>query len=427
MNIADELDRLFDAEPPLPAPEQRLKAGRRALRRRRISVAALSTVAVVAGGVAWTALPSDGPVDEPPLTGSPTITTDLPVVAPDDCLGEVCVELIPGGMKALSPGKPGGDMAIGYRDGELVRYWPEVEVVQAVEDPTGTGATQSAAVEVLFRDTRFRVALAQGFGYLVDEVDKGDPATVAEWFDGHHALPDAGCAVLEQIPAAELLHEYPAAQECWVEVDDEGQVVPGEGVALTRTFTPDLPTGAVPPGVRVTGVAFKRDDTAWFGVVRQVGDGAFVSTSLARVQDLAPGTTAEEWVGATAPESSMTGVPDGAQPEEQQPEPWQTLDWWDPKTGAFLAPDGVTVIRRVDDPLALPSPQDSAGIVFEFRGERYWVLTRVHVAMETVEGPDIRSGGVTVSQAVGDLADTDFDTWLADAVAEQQRAAEDPS
>lgn len=429
MNIADELDRLFEAEPPLPAPEQRLYAGRRALRRRRVSLVAVSAAAVAVGGLAWTTLPSGSPTSEPPLSGEPTITTDLPVVPQGECLGEeVCVELVPRGMKPLSPGKPGGDMALGYRDGELVKYWPEVEVVQAIEDPTGTGATRSAAVEVVFRDTRFRVAMAQGFGYLVDEVDEGDPATVAEWFAGEHALPANDCAVSAERSRPPFPRTAtPDPGECWLGVDGRGGLVADDDVTVTRQFEPSLPDGALPPGIEVIGAEFTRDGETWFGVVRQIGGGAFVNATLVRVQDLTEPVTAEEWVTEAAQQPSMSGIPDGAQREEQQPEPWQTLEWWDPKTGAFVVPEGVTVIQKVDDPLELAHPQDSAGVVFELRGERYWVLTQVHVAMEAVEGSEIRSGGVTVSQAVGEAAEGSFVTWLADVVAEQQRAEEDAS
>lgn len=429
MNITDELDRLFEAEPPLPAPEQRLYAGRRALHRRRASRAAVTVAAVAVGGLAWTALPSGSPTGEPPLTGSPTVTSDLPVAAQGECLGEeVCVELVPRGMQPLSPGKPGGDMALGYRDGELVKFWPGVEVVQAIEDPSGTGATRSAAVEVVFRDTRFRVAMAQGFGYLVDEVDEGDPATVAEWFAGEHALPSNDCAISTERSAPPFPRTaMPEPGECWLGVDAHGDLVAADGVAVTREFAPALPEGALPPGVEVIGAEFTRDGEAWFGVVRQIGGGAFANATLVRVQDLTAPATAEEWAIEAAQQPPMSGIPDGAQREEQQPEPWQTLNWWDPKTGEFVVPDGVTVIQKVDDPLELTRPQDSAGVVFEFRGERYWVLTQVHVAMETVEGSEIRSGGVTVSQAVADQAGDSFVTWLANAVAEQRRLEEDAS
>jgi hypothetical protein len=424
----EQLDLDFGREPVLVSPQTRLRAGRRALRRRRLIQGLGGTLAVVAlGGVTWAALPGTGTPAEQHFSTAPAVTTNLPVVVPDDCLGSVCLELVPHGMEPLSPADPGGDMALGYRDGRLVRFSSGVDVVKAIEDPTGTGARQSAAVEVIFRGTRFRVALAEGFGWLADEVHETPASSLEQWFAARHALPDSGCAV--QIPRENTRVDSPEPGECWVEVDENGRVVPAHGISLTHQSPAVLPPGALPPGVMATGVEFQRDGERWFGVVRQIGDGAFVNTTLVRAADLAPGTSMKAWVADTAPEISTTGIPDGAQPS-----PYLSLNWWDPATGEFLAPEGATLVRRVDNPLERTAPDNSAGLVYDFRGKRYWALTEVHaLPRDTTTGDvraadDVRAAGVTVTMSEVEAMEVgkDFDTWLAIAIDERQHGQDTP-
>ena len=421
-----QLDLDFGPEPALAAPQTRLRAGRRALRRRRLAQGLGGALGVVAiGGVTWAALPGTGTPSEQRFSTAPTIATDLPLVVSDDCLGSVCLELVPHGMEPLSPATPGGDMALGYRDGKLVRFSSGVDVVKAIEDPTGTGARQSAAVEVIFRGTRFRVAMAEGFGWLADEVDGTPTSSLEQWFAARHALPDSGCAV--QIPREDTRVDSPEPGECWVEVDANGHVVPARGISLTRQFAAAVPSGALPPGVMATGVEFERDGVQWFGVVRQIGDGAFVSTTLVRAADLAPGTSPETWVANTAPENSTTGVPDGARPS-----PHLSLNWWDPESGEFRAPDGATVVRRVDNPLGRNAPDNSAGLVYDFKGQRYWALTEIHALPPDAgtdgagAADDIRTAGVTVSEVEAVEVGKDFDTWLAIAIEDRLHGQDTP-
>jgi hypothetical protein len=305
-------------------------------------------------------------------------------------------------------------MALGFRDGQLVRYSPDVDVVKAIEDPTGSGATESAAVEVEFRGTRFRVALASGFGWLADEVDEGEAATLEQWFAEQHALPSNDCGVQTQrndVSRADL----PEPDECWVELDSDGDLVARGGATIERQVYARPAAGALPPGVHATGVAFRRNGTEWFGVVRAIGDGAFVSTTLARVTDLPEGTTLEGWADRVASETSASGHPAGAHPE-----PTDSLTWWDPKTGAFAVPDGVTLVRRIDNPMELTAPADSAGLVFDLDGERYWALTEISAPRSDGTYDDIRhAGGVTIRQAHGIRGAADFEAWLDTQVTER--------
>lgn len=425
----DQLDLDFGHEPALVAPPTHLHHGQRALRRRRLAQGlggGIAGLAVVSVG--WAALPGAGTAADQPYSAKPTpvVTRDLPVVVPDDCLGDVCVELVPHGMDPLSPGTPAGDMALGFRDGQLVRFSSAVHVVKAIEDPTASGATESAAVEVIFRDTRFRVALAEGFGYLIDQIGSKPSISLEQWFAAGHALPDSGCGI--QVERQDLPRsETPEPGECWLEVNKQGDVVAHAGGTLTRQFDARLPAGSLPPGVRITGVEFERNGTRWFGVVRQIGDGAFVNTTLARTDDFDAGTTLEHWVEKTAPETSMTGIPDAAQPAAVQ-----LLNWWDPRTGEFLVPDGVDVVRRVDNPLERSAAENSVGLIFDFRGKRYWALTEVRTSPsgDVTDGfrslEKIRTAGVTASQAEPADSSADFDTWLAQGVAERTVGEETP-
>lgn len=416
----EQLDLDFGHEPPLTAPTARLATGRRALRRRRLALgAAAATGTTALAGAAWVVLPTMVPAAEQhPYAADPgpRIVTDLPVVAPDDCLGLVCVELVPHGSEPRWPTKPGGDMAIGFRDGTLVKYWPEVEVVKAVVDPTGSGATETAAVEVRFRGERFLVALGSGFGYRVEQEDEGeDLGTLEQWFDQQQRLPDPGCAISGAAPVDDIRAFDPGPEKCWVTVDEHGTVVADGGATLQRTFTPELPSGTVPPGVDVTGVEFTVRGVEATGVVRRVGDGEFLSTLLVRNQDLPKGMTPEEWVVDFADDMSPVGIPD-----HDWLDPAYAMQWWDPKTGDFVVPEGVTVVRKVDDPLRreMPGAIDSAGLVFEFNGVRYWALTEFDQL--AADNDDARTGGITTTAAEGavegEKRPQDFDAWLASTV-----------
>ena len=410
------LDLDFGPEPPLRAPSAALTTGRQALRRRRlVTGTATALCATALGGFVWTAIAVRPLTDNPPIATT-RIVDDLPVVRPDDCLRplDVCVELVSQNLKPSA--RPGGDMAIGFRNGHLVRYSRDVDVVEAIIDPTATGATGSAAVDVRFHGAHFRVALAEGFGYLIDELDTGEAPTLAHWFAQQRALPTPNCAISSpgaDVPPADT----PNPGECWVEVNEHGRVVARNGGHISRTFHPDLAPGTLPPGVGVTGVAFDRSGQRWFGVVRTIGADSFVSTTHARTEDL-HGVTLEAWVRSTAPEWSPTGIPDAAQPQL-----WQTLAWWNPRTGRFQTPDGAAILRKVNNPLHLPVPQDSAGIVFTFQGRRYWAITQVNPPQATSARDDVREGGITVTRAQGASESGDFDAWLAAVAADFDNAA----
>ena len=86
----------------------------------------------------------------------------------------------------------------------------------------------------------------------------------------------------------------------------------------------------------------------------------------------------------------------------------------------FGVPAGVTVIRRVDDPVGGDGSEDSAGIIFDFEGKRYWTLTTHLPGYDAETTDDVRTAGVTVGEVDAELPGGDFDAWLRDRAAEQR-------
>lgn len=88
-----------------------------------------------------------------------------------------------------------------------------------------------------------------------------------------------------------------------------------------------------------------------------------------------------------------------------------------------MVPEGVTVVRKVDDPLRRERPGaiDSAGLVFDFNGVRYWTLAEFDQL--AADNDDARTGGITTTAAEGAVEGAkrrqDFDAWLASAVADR--------
>ena len=91
-------------------------------------------------------------------------------------------------------------------------------------------------------------------------------------------------------------------------------------------------------------------------------------------------------------------------PREQQP---ATYDG----DGTLVLRDGVTVLRQVDNPMNLEPPKKSVGLVLDDHGKNIWML------LESDPG-----GGFSI---LGDAheAETTFDRWLREAVAENQQGS----
>lgn len=315
MDLKEHLDTALDAAAdgaPAPRPVQiPLYAGRRALRRRRLAVAAGAVAVVAALGVPVAVLagaPGVTGEDAPPLAGSPSPVADewaddVPVGLPD-------LPLCPGFEAPLSPG--------------------------------------------------------------VDELDQGlQPElclSVLVAFDEHGNLRRAPGVVISG-----LVTDLPRAN-----ADDESEKRAAVEVSLEgRRYFIHLAwmKGGASEGMEPATGTFD----AW---VQRGLDGHFGGVSTGDEDDLAPGMQ----------------------------------EWWDPMTGEFRVPPGVTVIQLVENPMDLEAPHDSKGIVFEADGERFWALAWLNVT----EG-GFRAGGSSWDPA-DDAARSwpDFESWLSDMVKMQR-------
>lgn len=284
MNIADELDRLFQAEPPLPAAEERLYAGRAALRQRRaLGGVGVAAAAVVLGGTGWALVqpgedaPQDVRVAADPTQDPATLTASIPLrdwSCADPCLGDTWspLEEVPHDVR-LDGVRTGqvhelGTPFLGWDDGRLVRYRDDFLVTGLVIDPFQAGATGTAGVEVEYEDTRHRVLMSDGFGFQATLVRPGSPDTLAAWVA---ATPtQGGCGgQLAEHPVSGKQVELPG---CPRVVD--GRALPPEGVTVvdTLTDTADLERLAH-PGASVAAWLVESEGLRWYVVVEAVAGG----------------------------------------------------------------------------------------------------------------------------------------------------------
>jgi hypothetical protein len=156
MDLREELDRAIGHGPGLPPPAQRLVAGRAALRRRRIAMAAGTAVAVVAVVVPAAVLTG----------GTPTSGRDLAPVAPPGSTGPVdpspAPEVLAERMgEAVTEHQWQGSGVVAEVDiftGDLV-IRPGAVVTERVDDLYPGKASESVALDVRWRGERHWVAL----------------------------------------------------------------------------------------------------------------------------------------------------------------------------------------------------------------------------------------------------------------------------
>lgn len=217
--------------------EQTVRAGRTALRRRRVALGGAGLAAVLAvGGLAWAVGPGgggpDAGLDRTPVAVSPT-PTPTPAPAP-------------------------------WEQGELIRVDAEGTITlnpaavvleqTRVSDPEGT----------VHRAFRLRL---DGQGYYAVADDAGFSS---------QPLPAQGLTLREW--AEQLLtlgsSESGSSDEAWVRIDGRSQVRPEPGVEIVASRPdPGLGDSFAPPG-RPTAVAeVVRDGETWFLAVRRVPGG----------------------------------------------------------------------------------------------------------------------------------------------------------
>lgn len=256
--LQDELERSFGDGPPAPPVGVHLEAGRRALRRRRVSVAALGTVLVLGAGYA--AVAGIGPSE--PTTGEVlTEPTSSPTMRPSRGIGW-------------------DSGPVRYRDGVLEVH-PSAVVHERIDNPFGYAAPRaSAAFDLTFEGRR---------SWVIAELKGGDPTY-------NSSLPNARWASFADYVAEEASMRTGGA-DGWPDtlvLGDRGEVVasPGSEV-LQRTDDPRLGTVFAMPGVP-TGAAVVRaaEDGQGYFVIWRVVDGKL------EVFTVPP----DDVVGATFPE-----------------------------------------------------------------------------------------------------------------------------
>lgn len=234
--------------------------------------------------------------------------------------------------------------------------------------------------------------------------------------DGGRARDDTGVANGEDAPIDEFLDEVPYGLVNRCDGDPIVDCLP-----MPVDFTDDGGLRRL-PGTRV--IALARDPALRGNVTRSAGleviyEGERLWVSLQwepggssdqREPAGNAGLTFEQWLALPG---TFGGVYDGAPPRVE------TLHWWNARTGAFQIPAGVTVIRRVADPVGAPA-EDSAGVVFDLEGKRYWTLTTRLLAGDDATDDDIRMAGVTVGAVSAERPGADFDAWLRDQAAERR-------
>jgi hypothetical protein len=242
MSIAEELDRAIGHGPGHRPIEERIAAGRRAVRRRR-AVGAVASLAVVAalGGSAWALADggtrTSGDVDPP-------IATTTPAAKP-----------APPAEKRWEDDTP-----IRYLGGEL-QIRPGVVVHQRIENPYGFQPPKlSVALDLTYQRQRQWILAEHsknGFGYI-------------------SSVPSNGWASFEAW-VADQVDGSSGGEDGWPEsmrLTDRGQIVaaPGSEV-LQRTDDPQLGEAFAPPGTPTGAAVVRAGDGKSYFVVWRVIDG----------------------------------------------------------------------------------------------------------------------------------------------------------
>lgn len=237
--LQDELERSFGDGPPAPPVGVHLEAGRRALRRRRVSVAALGTVLVLGAGYA--AVAGIGPSE--PTTG------------------EVVTEPSPSPTMRPSRGIGWDQGPVRYRDGVLEVH-PSAVVHERIDNPFDYSAPRaSAAFDLTFEGRRV---------WVIAQLVGGDPSYSSSVpLDSRESFAEYVAAEVELTTGGD--DGWPVT----LVLDDRGEVVasPGSEV-LQRSDDPQL--GAIfaapdePTGAAVVRAA---EDGQGYFVIWRVVDG----------------------------------------------------------------------------------------------------------------------------------------------------------
>lgn len=181
IDLRERLDASFGDGPEHSPIEGRVAAGRRALRNRRLGVAAgaVAVAAVVTIGAVTLQDSGSDRGGEPPIAPSPSETADPTVLPVDETWRAGCGHAGQDTCEALLAELPPVTL---LDDGSPARLTEDVQVFQRVDDPVTRNGVASVAVETQFQGlTRWWLVIRRADGSVVGE--EMDPALSTTGFD----------------------------------------------------------------------------------------------------------------------------------------------------------------------------------------------------------------------------------------------------
>src|SRR6476469_6563963 len=194
----------------------------------------------------------------------------------------------------------------------------------------------------------------------------------------------------EEHPAA--AHQSPAT------LDTDGTLVLQDGVTVLRRV--DNPMALEPPKLSVGLVLDDNGKQVWMLLEADPGGGFSILDDAHRAA-----TTFDRWLREVVAENEPGKVT--AYPEEEPAS--YTGD------GRLVLRDGVTILRKVDNPMGLEPPTQSVGLVLDDQGRKIWMLLQTDP-----------SGRSSIRDDPGKRFAT-FDEWLQATCADQRSASTDPA
>jgi hypothetical protein len=271
--LAELLDSSFGAGPDgLPAPSERLAAGRQALRRRHRAGIAGTTVAVVAvvglgaalSGVVGGRSDADGPL--PPFATSSTTPAPSATTTPLDAQRQAALDRLENKAREQAhrieqeyvstafPASFGPAGRVVVKDG-----W---RITQRVEEPMGFQPPEASLGVVVTNGDRTRWMLLT----LENQVDEQGHPTGQQGPAASADDPGKGYSRFEDWLASMVELNGGARTPPLLTVDAADRLAPGPGATMVRTQPAPVIDGYTSAGDRMAEV--RRDGRTWFVVVR---------------------------------------------------------------------------------------------------------------------------------------------------------------
>ncbi|KAA1421579.1 hypothetical protein F0U44_04655 [Nocardioides humilatus] len=273
-DIAEQLDAAIGIAPgPAPALDRTIAEGRRALGRRRLSVAigAVAT-AVVIGGTAWAVSPGDGGSSRSDAPGFGSATSAAPTPAP--------TSPTPNDLLPELPDWPGQDaVMLDEAGGLLVK--PGWTVTEQIDEINGPG---TLAVEVVRGERRQWFLFGKAMTISSLHAPSEGYATFDEWVDVNGPLiegkrgggqgDNAGGWPGE--PRDDLVRFIPR----FISSARGLEPVSSDVTVVDQVFNPDLGESFAPSS-RTGAAEVRKGDQSWYVVARRPADFIAVATDVA--------------------------------------------------------------------------------------------------------------------------------------------------